>query len=566
MPQIRRSADRRRRVLYNTHVSPHTPSTPATRRAAEELRAARQPAKAFGSRVHRQLRGRWFSLVPVSRLAIMIVAAVLLAVPIVLTVLHHLTFTWPALAYRDAIARPLQIDRPDSFAAWWVTLVLMLAAGATHLIYIVRRHRRDDYRGHYQLWRLTMFVLLLASVHSTVGLVAWLGAFMDLVFGDRAVLAGANWLRILLDVGGIILAMRLIAEVHRCRPALIVLLCAAAFLGLSESAAWQVIAIDSMTRSTLVIAAPLLGCSCLLVAATIYLRSLYRQVRNIADGPSVRERVARWRVERRNREDDQQIDLPESQYRPRQATIKAETRQPQVAVAKERVQESSSNQGPKADEKAGENEPKAKKPGIFSGLRRQRDKSKPKPEVKSASTQSAAPDESVLEKPKRRWFGLRAAKQIDVDGQVESTSKPEPAAVAPKKRRFSLRLKPQSSDAENDDSVAPHSDAEETPAKEKKGWFGGLLRRKKAVAEDDGSEDEANAERSEAQKSNSRGPLSARSSGPLGAKARNQQKPRPNQSGTSDEMINPDEIDWESMSKAERRRMRKQLKRSGQAA
>ena len=121
MSQLRRTPDRRRRVLYQSHVSPHDPSTTANLRAADELRAP--------------------------RLSITIVSFIILAVPVALTILHHLALTWPSLAYRDALARPLYINRPDSFAAWWLTMVLLVAAGTTRLIYVLRRHRRDDYPG-----------------------------------------------------------------------------------------------------------------------------------------------------------------------------------------------------------------------------------------------------------------------------------------------------------------------------------------------------------------------------------------------------------------------------------
>ena len=64
MQQGRRTNDRRRRVLYSAHQADHEPSSAASRRHAEKLREARCPQMAYGSRVHRRIRGRWFSLVP----------------------------------------------------------------------------------------------------------------------------------------------------------------------------------------------------------------------------------------------------------------------------------------------------------------------------------------------------------------------------------------------------------------------------------------------------------------------------------------------------------------------
>ncbi|QDV47881.1 hypothetical protein Enr13x_77930 [Stieleria neptunia] len=610
MSQLRRTTDRRRRVLYHSHVSPHTPSTPATRRAAAELRAARQPAQAFGSRVHQHLRGRWFSLVPVSRLAMGMSAAVVVAISIVLTMFHHAAFTWPSLAARADLARPLLIHRPDSLGAWWTTMLLLLSAGATRLIYVLRRHRRDDYRGHYQLWQLTLVVLLLASVHATVDLVGWLGASLDLLVGDRAVLSGANWLRIVLDVGGIILTMRLIAEVHRCRPALVALIVSAVLIGFSELAHWQIVVVDGPAKATLVIAAPMLTWSCFLVAATLYLRSMYRQIRNIPAAPSIRERLAQWVAERRNRDDeDFRSEFFEPQDTPRPAVAGVPTRRPRAvapaaksdAVSKDDAQETDvdENRSSRPD-----------KPGWLARLRRRGGKSDSDSDSndakpggssetdatagKTAEDNGTVDDAADQTKPKRRWFGLRAARPTEPADEAEaseSAAEPEPKSDDPpdaerpakKKRWFSLRLKPQpvsDSPDQDEDSAEPVSerdDQAEAEPKEKRGWFGGLRRRKQVNAEEtDDSETDATSDRSKSQPSGQTpargasspsrgsGPLSSAARQPRGAQATAPQRGNP--APPLDDDIDPDDIDWESMSKAERRRMRKHLKRTGRAA
>lgn len=121
-----------------------------------------------------------------------IFAIALLGIGVCLTVMHHLAVTSPALAYREPVARVFRMDRADSFAGWMLPLVLVVSAGACYLIYGLRFHRRDDYLGHYRLWRITTVVLLVASVHSVVGLVSWLGAVIELMLGDRAILSGAD--------------------------------------------------------------------------------------------------------------------------------------------------------------------------------------------------------------------------------------------------------------------------------------------------------------------------------------------------------------------------------------
>ena len=46
----------------------------------------------------------------------------------------------------------LQIDAKGSLACWFSSLLLLAAAVAALLVYSVRRHRTDDYRGRYRVW------------------------------------------------------------------------------------------------------------------------------------------------------------------------------------------------------------------------------------------------------------------------------------------------------------------------------------------------------------------------------------------------------------------------------
>ncbi|PAY18191.1 hypothetical protein CKO51_17700 [Rhodopirellula sp. SM50] len=532
-------------------------------------------------------------------------AVIVLAISIVLTVLHHAAFTWPSLAYRADLARPLLIHRPDSLGAWWTTMLLLLSAGATRLIYVLRRHRRDDYRGHYQLWQLTLVVLLLASVHATVDLVGWLGASLDLLVGDRAVLSGANWLRIVLDVGGIILTMRLIAEVYLCRPALIAMAVSAVLIGFSELAHWQIVVVDGAAKATLVIAAPMLTWSCFLVAATLYLRSMYRQIRNIPAAPSIRERLAQWVAERRSGdEEDFPSEFFEPQDTPRPAVASVAPRRPRTVAPAAKSDVVSKDDDDRTDVETDLDENDSARPeklGWFARLRRRGGKNPSDADSddvtpdRSSQADAADDDDDTPDqpKPKRRWFGLRAARSTEptddaeesaAESENDSDDQPDSERPAKKKGWFSLRLKPQpladsaDQDGDSDEPVTDSDgDAETETQEKKKGWFGGLLRRKTVDAEEsDDAESDATNDSSKPQPSGrapARGAASSsRGSGPLSSAARQQRSsqtaepPRGNQTQALDDDIDPDDIDWESMSKAERRRMRKHLKRTGRAA
>lgn len=599
MAANRRSDQRRRRVLYHAHVASHSPATPADRRAAEQLRAARSPAGAFGSRVNRHLRGRWFALVPVSGLAIGVFTGTVLLIAFSLAVMHHVAMVMPSLAYRPDVARPMRLDRPDSFGAYWTVMVLVLSAGVTYLIYGLRLHRRDDYRGHYQLWRLTTAVLLIASVHQAVGLVSWLGAVLEIALGDRAILSGANWLRLVLDVGGIVLAMRLVAELYRCRRALGALLVALAVLAWAELAAWNIVPIDSLWKSTLIVAAPALAASGVLLATTWYLRSLFRQVRGISDGPPLRDRFQTWFDRLRHRDDDNAdwelrlVQATEGIAAPPAAATRTRPMRP-IAGEQNGDEEAEDQYADDLDELDGSPALQEKHDAAVSRKGRKwlsrLSWPKRKRPVGATGETDSPPDQDAAEvsvRSKRRWFNWRRkCKSVATDSGDPSDSSAskknsddqrgsndQSTGEKPKRKGlFSLRLTPRrlapaaASEAKStDDSPIGHQqgsredDNAEAVATTKSGWLSRLWKRQPSSGDESDDEDSGDEKvtSSHPQRPQRGAAAPAKSSSP---------SVHTDAADEDEDLPHPDDIDWESMTKAERRRMRKRLKRAGQAA
>lgn len=507
MSQGRRTNDRRRRVLYSA-AADNSPSTVASRREQARLREARSPAATYGTRVHRQLRGRWFGLVPVRRRTLSVVVGAIVSIAIVLCMAHYMAVAWPSIANHSDIARPLRLDRPDSFGRWFVGMLMVGSAGASFLIYQLRRHRLDDFRGHYRLWRLVLIVMVLASLNSVVGLVDWSGALIEAAIGKRVALSGSDWIRIVVSLGAAILVLRLIAELHQSRAALVAMLAAATFLAIPEAAKWNVLEVQTIERWALVTSAPLLAFTSLFVSFGIYLRMLYRQVRRFDESDRLKDRFAhiRLRVFKRSEldceaEDDQE---PKRRWWHRK---KRETVDEVDDVVDDRVPEPKSVAANETDQ-----------------------------DITSEADQKSA------RKPKRRWFGLRAAKSSDED-QQDHDGAGKQAADQPakkKKRRFSVRLNPSTDNeakAEAEPAEQPDFTESEDPKPKRKFGLGGFRRQRAEVS----AADEAPTKQQQAQTTS-------------------------DQSSTDEDYIDPDEIDWDSLSKAERRRMRKLIKRQNRAA
>ena len=526
----RRSSDRRRRVVYTAHHADNTPTTAASRRNAQRLREARRPTAAYGIRVQRRLRGRWFSLVPVRPATLITVSATIAGLSLLLCFLHYAAVAWPAIAYRPEIARPLRLDRPDSFGRLYAFVLLAGSAALALLTYQLRRYRIDDYQGHYRLWRLILVVLVLASINTQVSLIRWGGALIDAGFGRRVALTGGDWLRLVVSIGGAILALRLCAEVRRCRWALVSMIVAGGLLAIPEAAKWNFIGVESVATWTLVTSAPLLAFTMLFISLTGYLRMLYREVRQIDDGDSLAERVQRFRLRVLSRADhdhdveedadgagDKQTRPSRSQSEPKRGWF----RRRGGASAEVNARRKSKNRPP----------------------------AKPQPKTDSAESGRSrpdSPDQSDPPGPRRRWFGLRRAKLDSSDSSSGSNStangdqsSPRDSKPAKRRSRLSLRLAPKSQAAEPEAATHTgwHDDSDAGETSSRKRGLGRWLRSKKPV---DGNDSQRNND------------------------AKDSAQPASSQVADNDDNdINPDDIDWNSLSKSERRRLRKKLRRQG---
>lgn len=389
-----------------------------------------------------------------------LVASLLCGAAALLCLSHYAAVTWPSIANQPDVARPLRLDRPDSFGRWFMVAMLAGSAGASLLIYQLRRYRIDDFQGRYRLWRLVLVVLMLASVNSLVSIIDWSGALLDAAFGKRVALTGGDWIRLVVSIGGAVLAIRLIAEVRRSRYSLGLMISAFGFLAVPEAANWNVLSVETLPVWTVVTCAPLLAYTALFISLGVYLRMLYREVRQIEDTHSLKERFHQMRLRVFKRSGDGDTD-DDAEAEPKDKPQRGPLRRRQAV----------------AEPTAGE------------------------PEVDDL--ENAGPH------GKRRWFGLRRAKAVNKgDGNDDQAGDPSQQDVS------------QPSDKANEKSG--------------RSWF---RRKQKPAAE----------------------PSDARKGDPTPAdKARSAAA----ESLPSD----PEEIDWDSLSKSERRRLRKQLKRKDRAA
>ncbi|QEG43490.1 hypothetical protein [Roseimaritima ulvae] len=592
-PQL---AQRRRRIIYAHGLGTSDRVSPAATAAS---RQARRPTAAYGARVHRRLRARWFGLVPVRRRSLSLAIAVVATAATLLSLGHGAALRWAPLAYAPEIARPLRLDRPDSFGNWLGTLLLLTSAGAAFLIYQLRRYRSDDYQGRYRIWRPVILLLAVAGLDAVTGLVDWCGHLLDAGLGERKALSGGDWIRLSLTIGGTALYLRLLAEVWRSRVASIALTLTALAMAYPTLVHWKILQIDSPLTSTLHSAAPLWARTAIWVAMLAYLRMLYRDVRQIDAHDRLADRMRNLKLVRlwNSEADDEPSETDaKTAAKTKRASARAATASPGEPQAKRNAgkrtaepdrRKNSKHAKDSEDEKdlqdsgdGDESQPDRPKRRWF-GLRKPaatdpQDSDEEQPDEPADDAQ-AAEQEDQPDRPKRRWFRLRKPAATDPqDGDEDQSDEQSDDAQAaeqedqpdrPKRRWFGLRkpaaTAPQDSDEDQSDEQSDDAQAaeqEDQPARPKRRWFG--LRKPAATDPQNGDEDqpdEQSDDRDDAPQSQSARPA---------ATSRQDAAPAapPQRVADGEQELDPDTIDWSSLNKSERRRLRRELKRQGKAA
>lgn len=115
----------------------------------------------------------------------------------------------------------LDAGRGDSLASWFSSLVMLLCAAGSVLVFSIRRHRLDDYRGSYRLWLWSAAAWLVMSIDATANLHRPFSLGMAYITGWSMWPEGAIWW---IGVWGTILsilALRLVIEVRGSRTAML---------------------------------------------------------------------------------------------------------------------------------------------------------------------------------------------------------------------------------------------------------------------------------------------------------------------------------------------------------
>jgi hypothetical protein len=126
----------------------------------------------------------------------------------------------------------LRIDAKGSLACWFSSLMLLASSVAALLVYSIRRHRTDDYRGRYRVWFWAAGCLFLMATDQAASLREGFRDLMTWLTGTSLFADGALWWIAVYAFLWIAVCSRLVADMRPSRLSIAALLAAAIAHGL----------------------------------------------------------------------------------------------------------------------------------------------------------------------------------------------------------------------------------------------------------------------------------------------------------------------------------------------
>lgn len=112
---------------------------------------------------------------------------------------------------------PLHLMGAGTLSAWCASLILALAALVSLVIFSIRRHKVDDYRGRFGMWLTVALACLLASADASTGLHTTFNACLAQMTDYRPFGWTGSWWAMIGGVLGIYLFVRMFVDAWRSR-------------------------------------------------------------------------------------------------------------------------------------------------------------------------------------------------------------------------------------------------------------------------------------------------------------------------------------------------------------
>ncbi len=159
----------RRRRLWSDDTSATASAEGVLRTLPTSAKRTSGPAETYTSQARRDEQPRLTDLIPTRYRTLLLIYVAGLLVSTALELLYYHIDALSVHVVREALG-VFDLASRGSFAAWYSSLLLSITAITAALIFTLRRHRIDDYRGRYRVWIWGTLGYLAMAVNQTADL------------------------------------------------------------------------------------------------------------------------------------------------------------------------------------------------------------------------------------------------------------------------------------------------------------------------------------------------------------------------------------------------------------
>ncbi|PQO46116.1 DNA-directed RNA polymerase I subunit RPA34 [Blastopirellula marina] len=487
--QFRRNGqrdERRRRALMDDRAG----ESGKQQATEDNASPGRLSTRTYSKSAVDERRVRVIDVVPVYAVHVVLFYAAVLIVTAGLLALDY---------YGSHALRWADLSRVDSLGTYLTAGTLFAGVLLAGLIYRIRRHRLDDYRGRYRCWLWFAALLLLASMDSMLNFRSDVAIGLEAATKLRFFGQTGGWWAIVWCFGFGAMALRGAIEVRESIGTLLVATLSGILLLAGVALELDLVLLPATVPGELVLhAVRLVGVGLLLASLVQYARYVWLDAQGLIARSgrlpikSEEEEVAAKPKPRRSRtaakkaaaKVAEEADELEEEAQPRRSWFGFGRKKVVEEEAEEEATKPAAAKSRKAPP-AEEEEPTEVKPKrAWFSLSRKRaaeaeteEESSPPAPAKSRGSRSQAEEEPAEEKPRRGWFSF-GRKSSDVES-AEEPVKPAKSKPAPAKPKIAAETTGDSEEA--------------TEAPPKKSWFSWGSKKEEAETE---AQDEAAAEQS----------------------------------------------------------------------
>ena len=280
--EFRRSgtADERRRKVLLDESTAGRMLAPSTDQPTNTAKKSDAIVRAYGNAARDEAETRVADLIPTRPLGVVVFALLGLCAVAAVELAYTFLPDWYAV-FGSRACEVLDVTSRGSLAAWLSSVLLGASALTSVLVYAIRRHKMDDYRGRYRLWLWCAAALLLASVNAVAGLHEMFELIAVKLAGRELLARGPAWALASVGLVGLVIGVFVMLDAWRSRisasaMAIVTLLYAvAAYFTLFAPPATTMLAV--MIASSVTLVAHL----SLLVALLLYARHVLLESRGL---------------------------------------------------------------------------------------------------------------------------------------------------------------------------------------------------------------------------------------------------------------------------------------------